>query len=187
MRVCHLGGCEWISTTSKEVCVYPECIKGERMKTSIRAIMWRWGDAKYDADRYQSQIKEFEIRLSEMRDIGGMNYDGMPRGTDVSDPTERRVEKILEICDLYEQTITHTYMLLNRTLDLMLKVDKLLEECSPMQRRIATMRYRDKRPWVYIGMKLNISEVWARKQDEMMCKFITEAYDEMQVMSHVCD
>lgn len=152
------------------------------MSTSIRAIMWRWGDARFDAERYQTQIKDFEQRLEEMRDISGMNYDGMPHGTGASDPTERRVEKIFQLCDLYEETITQTYYLLNKTLDMMLKVDRLLDECSPMQRRIAFMRYREKRPWVYIGMKLNISEVWARKQDEMMCRFITEAYDEMQEM-----
>lgn len=185
MKQCLIGGCEWKSTTSNGICIYPECEKGERMVTSIRAIMWRWGDAKFDCERYQSQIKDFEQRLEEMRDISGMKYDGMPRGTDVSDPTERRVEKIMQLCDLYEETISQTYTLLNRTLNMMLTVDRLLDECSPMQRRIAHMRYRDKRPWVYVGMKLNISEVWARKQDEMMCRFISEAYDAMLRVSDV--
>lgn len=143
--------------------------------TSIRTVMWNWGDARDQASRYQSQIRDFEKRLDEMRGLSAISMDGMPHGTGVSDPTARKAEKVMQLCELYEQTIVQTYMLLNRTLDLMVKVDKLLEECSPLQRSIAYLRYRERRPWVYVSMKLSVSEVWARKQDEAMCKFITEA------------
>lgn len=149
---------------------------GERREAmnNIRKAMWNWGDAREQANRYQSQIKDFENRLDDMRGLSGMNYDGMPHGTGISDPTARKAEKILQLCELYEQTITQTYLLLNRTLDMMVKVDRLLEDCSPLQRQIAYLRYRERRPWIYVSMKLNISEAWARKQDERMCVYITE-------------
>ncbi|MBQ8994529.1 MAG: hypothetical protein IJ091_01815 [Oscillospiraceae bacterium] len=146
--------------------------------TTIRTVMWNWGDAREQASRYQTQIREFENRLEEMRGLSAMKYDGMPRGTDISDPTARKAEKILQLCTLYEETITQTYILLNRKLDLMVKVDKLLEDCSPLQRSIAYLRYRERRPWVYISMKLNVSEAWARRQDEALCKYITEAIEQ---------
>lgn len=145
--------------------------------TNIRKVMWNWGDAPEQASRYQSQIKDFQRRMDDMRGLTGINYDGMPHGNGISDPTARKAEKILRLCELYEETILQTYNILNRTLDMMVKVDKLLEQCSPMQRRIAYLRYRDRRPWVYVSLKLNISEAWARKQDERMCAFITEAIE----------
>lgn len=145
-----------------------------RMMTNIRKAMWNWGDAREQANRYQSQIKDFENRLDDMRGLSGLNFDGLPHGNSISDPTARKAEKILQLCELYEQTITQTYILLNRTLDMMVKVDRLLEDCSPLQRQIAYLRYRERRPWIYVSIKLNISEAWARKQDERMCAYITE-------------
>lgn len=145
-----------------------------RIMTNIRKAMWNWGDAREQANRYQSQIKDFENRLDDMRGLSGLNFDGLPRGNSISDPTARKAEKILQLCELYEQTITQTYILLNRTLDMMVKVDRLLEDCSPLQRQIAYLRYRERRPWIYVSIKLNISEAWARKQDERMCAYITD-------------
>lgn len=142
--------------------------------TNIRKVMWNWGDAREQAKRYQSQIKDFENKIEDMRGLSGMSYDGLPHGNAISDPTARKAEKIIQLCELYEQTIKQTYILLNRTLDMMVKVDKLLEECSPIQRQIAYLRYRDKQSWVYVSMKLNISETWARRLDERMCAYITE-------------
>ncbi|MBQ2649799.1 MAG: hypothetical protein IJF82_20800 [Achromobacter sp.] len=142
---------------------------------NIRKVMWQWGDAREQASRYQSQIRDFEKRLDDIRGLSSPSLDGMPHGTGISNPTARKAEKIIQLCDLYEETIIQTYYLLNRTLDIMVKVDGLLEECSPLQRNIAYLRYRERRPWVYISMKLSVSEAWARKQDEQMCRYITEA------------
>lgn len=144
------------------------------MSNNIRAIMWRWGDAPEQARRYQEQIRMFEERLEDCRGLSAMTYDGQPKAPGVSDPTGSKAIKILELEELYSKTIYHTSVLMNKTCNLMVAVDKILEECSPLQRHIAYMRYRDKRPWVYISIKLNVSEAWARRQDERMCLYVTQ-------------
>ncbi len=141
---------------------------------NIRTVMWKWGGAPEQARRYQKQIKDFRDRLDDYRDLSAMTYDGGPKSTAVSDPTGKKAMKILELMELYEKTIEQTTILMNRTLALMLLVDKILEDLPPLQRQIAYLRYRDKRPWVYITMRLSISDAWARRLDEQTSRFVTE-------------
>lgn len=143
----------------------------------IRTIMWKWGGAPEQVRRYQQQIKMFRDRQNDFRDISGINYNAGPRSTAISDPTGRKAIKILELLELYEKTIEQTVLLSGKTCELMNEVDRILQEVTPLQRQIAYLRYRDKRPWIYITIKLNISDSWARKQDEAMCRFVTEKYN----------
>lgn len=142
---------------------------------NIRTIMWRWGDALAQCERYSSQIREFEQRIRDMRGLSGYSMDGMPHPTGISNPVADKVEKI---CDLYERTNEQTLYLLQQTLNLTQRVDALLDECPALWQRIAYLRYRESRPWVYVGIKLNISEPYARKIDERMCRYITESFKE---------
>lgn len=141
---------------------------------NYRKIMWQWGGAPEQVRRYQQQIKAFRDRQDEYRDISAVNYDGGPKSTAISDPTGKKAMKILELMDLYEETIRQTTVLLNKTCRLMTEVDRILEELPPLQRKIAYLRYRDGKTWVYITMRLNISDAWARRLDGMICRTVTE-------------
>lgn len=146
---------------------------------NYRSIMWRWGGAPEQVRRYQQQIKAFRDRQDEYRDISAVNYSGGPRSTAISDPTGKKAIKILALMELYEQTIQQTTVLLNKTCHLMTEVDKLLDDLPPLQKKIAYLRYRDGKTWVYITMRLNISDSWARRLDGMICRYITEKYQEV--------
>lgn len=141
---------------------------------NVRSIMWKWGGAPDQVKRYQQQIRAFRERQDDYRDITAINYNGGPKSTAISDPTGKKAMKILELMDLYEKTIQETTVLLNRTCELLVQVDKLLEDLSPLQRQIAYMRYRDKRTWVYITMRLNVSDAWARRLDGMTARYVSE-------------
>ena len=141
---------------------------------NMRAVMWKWGSAPEQVKRYQQQIRAFQDRQNDYRDLSAVSYSGTPKSNAISDPTGRKAIKILELMELYEKTIQETTVLLNRTCDLLMKVDKILEDLSPLQRQIAYMRYRDKRTWVFITMRLNVSDAWARRLDGMTCRYVYE-------------
>ena len=145
---------------------------------NVRAIMWRWGGAPEQVRRYQQQIRAFQDRQNDYRDLSAVSYSGAPKSNAISDPTGKKAVKILELMELYEETIRETTVLLNRTCNLLMKVDRILEDLSPLQRQIAYMRYRDKRTWVFITMKLNISDAWARRLDGMTARYVSEHFTE---------
>ena len=64
------------------------------MRNYAKSATWTIDRQRYVELRgFCRQYPQWKIELTETTDLSSPKIDGMPRGTDISDPTERAVEK----------------------------------------------------------------------------------------------
>lgn len=64
------------------------------MRNYAKSARWTIDKERYrELSGFCKQYPKWKVELAETTDLSSPKLDGMPRGTDVSDPTERAVER----------------------------------------------------------------------------------------------
>lgn len=65
-----------------------------RIRIPKQSEVWPLSKERYrELINFCLQYPKWKVEAASMLDLSGMNYDGMPHGTDPGDPTERSVER----------------------------------------------------------------------------------------------
>ena len=106
------------------------------------------------------EIRRIKRRIRELKDetgIGGMSYDGMPKGGCVSSPTERIAIK-------KAQLLEYLIELQERKLEESTRIHQFIYECKDARAQsIMSMRFIDQRSWYIIGLELHMDRSTAQR------------------------
>ena len=140
--------------------------------TDGRLKLYRWATCDQTCHKAVMDIARYREMVKDARDITGVSYDGMPRGTDVTNPTERKALKVLKLEDEYEAHIE--YLLAQVTGDLEVKrmVDSVLESFPPIYTQLATLRYQKGYLWSVVARTIYVSEATVRRMDKQIVEAI---------------
>lgn len=128
-------------------------------------MLYRWANCERSCARANSEISEYQLRLDEARDITGLAYDGMPKGTDVSNPTERKALAAMQLEDTYSEHIEYLAEQIARDLLIRREVDKVLRSLPPSYTEMATNRYVKGWTWVKVSQNMYMTEQRLRQMD----------------------
>lgn len=131
-----------------------------------RKLLWAWGHAIDDIQRLEQEREAFWHWANDARDtLHAQKLNGMPRGgkssdlADVIDEVVRRAEMYEAQVELIDNEIADRIRLRNR-------IEKLVAQLTPLQKKVAAYRYKDGFEWRYIARKINYSERAARRIDD---------------------
>lgn len=136
--------------------------------TNGRLMLYRWATCDATCHRAVQDIARYRELIKEARDLTGVNYDGMPRSTEVGRPTEQKALKVLAIEEEYEAHIE--YLLAQVTGDLEVKriVDNVLGGFPPIYAQMATLRYAKGYVWAVVARTIYVSEATVRRMDKQL-------------------
>lgn len=110
--------------------------------------------------QYISIVKEIEQLETERETVfarlqGAVEYDGMPRSRDVSDPVGDAAAKLGELKTLLDRK-------LDELADMRLAIEDAITELPSEERRLMRLRYIEGRRWEQIALETNysIQRVW---------------------------
>ena len=140
--------------------------------TEGRLKLYRWATCDQTCHKAVTDIARYREMVKDARDITGVSYDGMPHGTDVTNPTERKALKVLKLEEEYEAHIE--YLLAQVTGDLEVKrmVDNVLESFPPIYTQMAVLRYQKGYLWSVVARTIYVSEATVRRMDKQVVEAI---------------
>lgn len=144
--------------------------------TDGRRLLYRWARCDEACVDAVTEIEDYGGLINDTRDITGVAYDGMPHGSGVSNPTER---KALQVLALEEEFAAHIEFLTAKVIgDLEVKriVECVLDEFPAQYREVATLRYKDGLSWGRISRKLFRSESGCREIDRILVDAVEKEY-----------
>ena len=139
-------------------------------RSDIRRLLWRWGRVAESCKAKQRELEEFQNILKSCTDLSASVIDGMPHGTNTTDPTQRAAIKLAGIAEEYEQIIEIIRREISEELRFKYSMDKAVSELPAEQQRVLELRYKAGHKWVYIGLKMSYSERAVRNLDEKAIK-----------------
>lgn len=135
-------------------------------RADIRRILWRWGSVMDFCRSRQREMEEFQQRLADCTSLSAQVLDGMPHGTDTSNPTQRAAERLVGVGKRYERIIEVIQQDIDAELKLKNDIDKAVAELPYEQQKILELRYKEKHQWVYIAQTMCFDERWVRRLEE---------------------
>ena len=132
-------------------------------RSDIRRLLWRWGRVAESCKAKQRELEEFQNILKSCTDLSASVIDGMPHGTNTTDPTQRAAIKLAGIAEEYEQIIEIIRREISEELRFKYSMDKAVSELPAEQQRIIELRYKRGHRWTYISLKLCFSEHHVQK------------------------
>lgn len=122
-------------------------IDREQIRTKIKRQLNSYRDLRAE----HIQLTEELRRLEEiMRSPSCPNWDGLPRGTEISRPTESKALKHMELEQRYRAQLV-------ALVEGQAKVEEMIEGLEPTERRLARFRYIDGLNWEDVCDKMNYS------------------------------
>lgn len=143
-----------------------------------RKLLFRWAKCGETCSDYVKQIQDFNARLNAVRDISGIAYDGMPHGTDVSQPTERKALSAIDMAAEFGAQVEYLTARVIDDLEVWRLVDGVLNDLPPRYREVATLRYSGGLSWLQISRTLFRSETNCRDMDATLAEAVQRAYSE---------
>lgn len=107
----------------------------------IRRLLVRWGKAKRSAKEIDKKIANIKEQMEAVADIHPQTLSGMPHGSDISDPTARNAERLMEAKLRYNLQMAEMLEKINNDMAFVAFVDSALEEFPPNQRRVIELKY----------------------------------------------
>ena len=138
--------------------------------TEGRLLLYRWANCDRLCAKANGDISTYQARLDEARDITGLAYDGMPKGSDVSKPTEQKALAVLQLEEQYTDHIEYLAKEVARNLLIRREVDRVLRQLPPAYTEMATNRYAKGWTWVKISQSMYMSETRLSQMDAELVK-----------------
>lgn len=114
----------------------------EETRRNIRRMIERWfACPKYYA-RMLNEINGYKEKLESVTDIKPQCLTGMPRGNEISNPTERAAERLATLKEHFADEIDYLSTEIERTLDLDMQVKQCVQSLEPIEQTIIELRYR---------------------------------------------
>lgn len=139
-----------------------------------RVMLQNWASTSEKLDRLNRTLREYQEKLEEARELTGINYDGMPHGTSVSNPTERKAMMALHIDETYQLIFTDLLRSIYEAMETKRKVDKVLQNLPPICERICWKRYGEGLRWWMVAEECGISEEYAKHLHTAILRLIRE-------------
>lgn len=135
-------------------------------------ILQQWSRTSQICRKLNAELVEFKGLLDSARDLTGMGMDGLPHGTEVGDPTQRKALRAIALEQSYGERLAWLHDEVIRTLKIRTFVDEILSGMPPICRQVCEQRYGKQRTWVRVGMELGISDSTAKRWHTMVCRKI---------------
>lgn len=145
-----------------------------------RKLLYRWANCGKSCSDAVTQIREYQERLNRVRDIGAVNYDAMPHGSDVRQPTEEKALKALKMSEEFEAQVEWLTAKVISDLEVWRLVDGVLTDLPNRYREVATLRYCGGLSWLQISRTLYRSESNCRDVDARLADAVETAYNRMK-------
>lgn len=110
-------------------------------------------------DDINSEIESITSSKSELYEVKGNCFDGMPKGTNISD-TSNRIAKIIDIYDKRIAELEKEIINVNKKCDV---CNMLLDELEPVEKNIIYLFYLKKMRWKSIEKITSYSERHCRR------------------------
>lgn len=135
--------------------------KATRQET--RRLLWHWGRLEEYCREQQKEIDAYNELVARNTGVAAAVLSGMPHGSEITNPTQRAALELMQLAEAYADTVEITKQSLQRELRLKRCIDEMLAELSEVQREIIRLRYKGGNNWVFIGIKMNLNEIWVKK------------------------
>lgn len=154
----------------------------ENNRAAIRRLLKKWGSATQTCRRKQEVIAEYNSLIDATYGLHAQQYNGMPHGSDVSNPTAMTAEKAEQLRDAYRRRIADIVDDIAYLMDFCSAIDSILMALPDEQYKVIELRYRrfnsaKKPPWVRVGMLAGISDVHARTLERNAIDKLSEIID----------
>nr|WP_122013374.1 hypothetical protein [Maliibacterium massiliense] len=137
-----------------------------RRRACVRRALWEWGQAIDLCRSKQAQIAALGRMADEARDtLGAQRITGMPRGGHRGDATQAAVQRI---CDSYRQAMDALALQVRDVMARKRALDVLIDDLPPEQRRLAYLRYYERKSWVMVGAGMCYDPDHAKKVERGM-------------------
>jgi DNA-directed RNA polymerase specialized sigma subunit len=143
-------------------------------RSDMRKLLWRWG-----ACGQYIKCKQRDVNMYTERQAGAVEsairanaISDMPRGTGISDPTQRAAIKLYELAAAYEQRITEIEQDIQERIQFERTIDECVDKLRPDQQRILDLRYKRRNTWAYIGRVMKMHQDHAKKLERDAVKII---------------
>lgn len=136
----------------------------------------------YIIDEINAEIENILVSKSELCDIRGVNYDGLPKCTNISD-TSSRVAKIVDIYDRRIKELENKTVSVNKKCEI---CDVLLNELDSIEKNIICLFYLKRTRWKRISAITSYSERHCRRIKNVALKKMNYTY-KMKFKSCFCE
>ena len=134
--------------------------------TSGRLKLYRWANCDDTSRKALAEYKHYEELVQQTRELTGVQYDGMPHATGISNPTEQKALKVLELEAEYSAHVEYILARVVGDLEIKRLVDEVLLRFPPIYSQLATLRYKCGYTWYRVASALYVSEPTARRMDK---------------------
>ena len=133
----------------------------------VRGQLRRWGRTADVCKRKQAEIVEYAGLIAAAEDmLGAQLLTGMPRGTDIGDPTANAAQRASTLRKAYQQRIDELHADICMILDFARCVDDIVGELLPEQQEVIDRRYKNRWSWERVAARLHMSDRQARRVEE---------------------
>lgn len=146
-------------------------IDREHIRISIKKQLNSYRDLSAEHRQLTEELRRLEECIASP---SCPNWDGLPRGTEVSRPTESKALKHIELEQRYR-------VQLERMAEEQVKIEEMIEGLEPTERRLARFRYIDGLTWEDVCEKMNYS--WRqthRIHGRMLDKLVAAEVDRLR-------
>ena len=127
-------------------------------RNRVRGQLRRWGRTADVCKRKQAEIVEYTGLIAAAEDmLGAQLLTGMPRGTDIGDPTANAAQRASTLRKAYQQRIDELHADICMILDFARCVDDIVDELLPEQQEVIDRRYKKRWSWDKMAIRLNMS------------------------------
>ena len=151
----------------------------DNARAAVRRQLKRWGAATHMCRRKQEEIAEYNGLIDATYGLHAQQYNGMPHGSDVPNPTAMTAERAEKLREAYRRRIADITDDIAHLMDFCAAIDSLLLELPVDQYKVIDLRYRrfntaKKPPWVRVGMLAGVSEDHARRLERCAVDTLSE-------------
>ena len=138
-------------------------------------LLQQWAATDKKLDKLNRTLESYRAKLENARDLTGMQYDGMPHGSQVGKPTEEKALSVLEIEETYRPIFVEILLQIQETVEAKKKVDEILKTLPPFYEEVASARYAQGLRWWEVADALGYSEQYVKHIHTVILKTIRDS------------
>ena len=144
----------------------------------VKKLLRRWGRSRETIARLTGDMKEIVDRLDAAADIRPQNFDGMPHGTNISDPTAYAAFKRIDILDGCRDRMREIVDLLHDEEAFEVKAEAGFWFLSLTQENVIRRRYRENMTQERVAEALEFSTRHVQRLERDALAILEAVYNE---------
>lgn len=141
---------------------------------NMRETLKRWAACQNYCESKMMEMKEFRALLEDAGSMRPAVNDGMPRGSQKSDPTQQTALRVIQLREKYDWMVRELREDVEREMEFKRTVDAAVESLPEVLQKVIIYKYKKRMTDVQIGFKLAFTERHVRRLERSALVMLAE-------------